>query len=106
MMTANGATTNSLSTHIETCQQKQYTGSLHVETADKAQNWSLYFCLGRLIWATGGSHSIKRWWRLISQYCPQLNTSVQTLHEREVWQLGEYQLLIALYQFNVKGHTI
>lgn len=96
MMTANGATTNSLSTHIETCQQKQYTGSLYVETADKAQHWSLYFCLGRLIWATGGAHSIKRWWRLISQYCPQLNTPAQTLHKTDVWQLGEYQLLIAL----------
>lgn len=92
MMTANGSTTNSLSTHIETCQQQQYTGSLHIETADKAQHWNLYFCLGRLVWATGGLHNIKRWWRLMSQYCPQ----VPNLYKTDVWQIGEYQVLIAL----------
>lgn len=96
MMTANGSTINSLSTHIETCQQKQYTGSLHVETADKTQHWNLYFCLGRLVWATGGAHNIKRWWRLMSQYCPQLSAPMQNQHKTDVWQLGEYQVLIAL----------
>lgn len=92
MMTANGSTTNSLSTHIENCQQKQYTGSLQVDTGDNAQHWSLYFCLGRLVWATGGTHNIKRWRRLMSQYCPQ----VQNIYKTDVWQVGEYQVLINL----------
>ncbi len=93
MMTANASTTNSLTNEIDSCQQKQFTGRLHIVATDN-QQWSLYFCLGRLIWATGGVHLIKRWQRLLSQYCPQISSQKHTptcLHD-----LGEYQLLVDL----------
>ncbi len=92
-MTANASTTNSLTNQINICQQKQFTGRLHIVSTDE-QQWSLYFCLGRLIWATGGVHLIKRWQRLLSQYCPQI--SCQKHMPTGKHDLGEYQLLVDL----------
>jgi two-component system, chemotaxis family, response regulator PixG len=93
MMTANASTTNSLINQIEVCQQKQFTGRLHI-VATENQQWSLYFCLGRLIWATGGVHLIKRWQRLTAQYCPQIDSQKYRFPTRR--DLGEYKLLIDL----------
>ncbi|NJK28150.1 MAG: hypothetical protein HC925_06170 [Coleofasciculaceae cyanobacterium SM2_3_26] len=45
----------------------RFTGELQVRAvADATAQWSLFFCLGRLIWATGGCHPhrrISRIWR-------------------------------------------
>ncbi len=94
MMTANASTTDSLTNQIEICQQKQLTGRLHIVAADN-QQWSLYFCLGRLIWATGGIHLLKRWRRLLAQYCPQIDSQKHSFSTGK-WDLEEYQLLISL----------
>ena len=101
MMTVNASTTNSLVKEIEICQQQQFTGRLEAIATDN-QQWSLYFCLGRLIWATGGVHLIKRWQRLLAQYCPQISS--QKYVPTNNWDLGEYQLLIGLVKKQeVKG---
>ena len=101
MLTVNASTTNSLVKEIEICQQQQFTGRLEAIATDD-QQWSLYFCLGRLIWATGGVHLIKRWQRLLAQYCPQISS--QKYVPTNNWDLGEYQLLIGLVKKQeVKG---
>ncbi len=101
MITANASTTNSLVKEIEICQQQQFTGRLGAIATDD-QQWSLYFCLGRLIWATGGVHLIKRWQRLTTQYCPQISSQKHVPTNN--WDLGEYQLLISLVKKQeVKG---
>lgn len=101
MMTVNASTTNSLVKEIEICQQQQFTGRLEAIATDN-QQWILYFCLGRLIWATGGVHLIKRWQRLLAQYCPQISS--QKYVPTNNWDLGEYQLLIGLVKKQeVKG---
>ncbi len=101
MMTVNASTTNILVKEIEICQQQQFTGRLEVIATDN-QQWSLYFCLGRLIWATGGIHLIKRWQRLLAQYCPRISSQKHVPTNN--WDLGEYQLLIGLVKKQeVKG---
>lgn len=87
------ATTSSLTHQIENCQQQQFTGRLNV-LATNNQQWSLYFCVGRLIWATGGIHLIKRWQRLLAQYCPQIDSQKYIL--KSTWDLDEYEVLIGL----------
>ena len=47
-----------------------FTGRLDVRTS--GQQWSLYLYMGRLIWAAGGPHPVRRWHRYMTQYCPQL----------------------------------
>lgn len=102
MMTANASTTNSLKNQIEICQQQQFTGKLEAIGSDR-QQWGLYFCLGRLIWATGGMHLIKRWQRLITQYCPQIDSHQPNMPTNSA-ELGDYHLLIDLVkQQKIKG---
>jgi two-component system, chemotaxis family, response regulator PixG len=36
--------------------------------------WHIYFYLGRIVWATGGEHRNRRWFRAIKQFCPTLMT--------------------------------
>lgn len=41
--------------------------------ASRELKWSLYFYLGRLIWAGGGACSLERWQRLVNHYCPEIS---------------------------------
>ncbi len=54
-------------------QQQHGTGEL-VVTSDHpgAPQWHLYFYLGRLVYATGGSHRRRRWYRVVKQHCADL----------------------------------
>ncbi|MDJ0703547.1 MAG: response regulator [Leptolyngbyaceae cyanobacterium MO_188.B28] len=38
----------------------------------QVQQWSLYFYLGRLIWAADQMHPVRRWYRQLVQHCPTL----------------------------------
>ena len=43
--------------------------------ASKEVKWSLYFYLGRLMWAGGGAYPVERWQRLLNHYCPKISQS-------------------------------
>jgi two-component system, chemotaxis family, response regulator PixG len=62
-------------------------------------SWSLYFRLGRIMWATGGIHPFRRWRRQMALHCPNINVNSIRLHaqdlEVEHW---DYQLLSTLYK--------
>ena len=40
--------------------------------ASRELKWSLYFYLGRLMWAGGGAYPLERWHRLLNHYCPEI----------------------------------
>ncbi len=73
----------------------RFSGRLNVITAEAAQRWSFYFHLGRLVYATGGPHSARRWYRNLRRYCPQVNLEAVSVEitEAEPW---DYQLLCLL----------
>jgi chemotaxis family two-component system response regulator PixG len=55
------------------------------------QQWTFYFVLGYLRYATGGSDRTRRWYRAIEQHCSNFTqTKLNKLVEDEPW---EYQLL-------------
>ncbi len=61
----------SLSAHqlagvIQQMIQTEVNGRITAET-DSGQTWSLYFASGRVIWASGGEHRWRRWYRLLKQ---------------------------------------
>ncbi len=66
---------------------KQFNGNVIVES-DKGLKWSLFFCQGRLIWATGGSHPIRLWRRHLMRHCPDMTPSAQA------WQYHALSLLL------------
>jgi two-component system, chemotaxis family, response regulator PixG len=53
--------------------QQRATGELVVRYKnDVAPAWKLYFYMGRLVYATGGEHAVRRWYRAMKQHCPDV----------------------------------
>ena len=79
--------------------QPQFSGQLILQ-GSKGQEWIFHFYLGRILYATGGEHPVRRWLRYVSIYCPEVSTEAlkrpDCLKSDDVnaWQLcWEYQLL-------------
>jgi two-component system, chemotaxis family, response regulator PixG len=60
------------------------------------ETWSLFFRLGRLMWATGGVHRFRRWYRLLRLCCPELPQNNIQLANKEVSKAWEYLVLRVL----------
>lgn len=61
-MVAEYVTLDILATQLKEIKQQLFSGRVSLST-QQGQKWSLYFYLGRILYATGGSHSIRRWVR-------------------------------------------
>lgn len=79
---------NKLWNALAVLSQKQATGKLMLDNGE--QKWQIYFCQGLMLYATGGLHQTRRWYRAISQNCQQLKFNASLLSTDELW---EYQLL-------------
>ena len=62
----------SLADRLHQLQSRLFRGRLDIEASNEIK-WSLYFYLGRLIWAGGGADPLERWQRLLNYYCPEIN---------------------------------
>jgi chemotaxis family two-component system response regulator PixG len=83
---------------FKACTTSQYSGKLDIKTS-KGYKWSLYFRFGRIVWATGGIHSFRRWRRKVTQYCPQIKIDEIQLEKIELEnKLWDYLLLTRLYE--------
>jgi two-component system, chemotaxis family, response regulator PixG len=62
-----------LSNQLLTLSQNCFTGRLDLSVENSSEpQWSLYFSLGNLIWATDRLHPLRRWTRQLIRHCPQL----------------------------------
>jgi two-component system, chemotaxis family, response regulator PixG len=59
-----------LETLLKHHRDHHFTGRLNIKSSQV--NWSLFYCLGHIVWATGGSHPNRRFHRLWQQWCPQI----------------------------------
>lgn len=65
---------NALSEQFEIVSQKKFTGQMILQIQGTLSlQWTLYFYLGRLIWATDQMHPLRRWYRQLAQHCPTLS---------------------------------
>ncbi|MUL35836.1 response regulator [Gloeocapsopsis dulcis] len=75
--------------------QERFSGKLLLK--DQTQEWNLYLFLGRILYATGGHHPVKRWRRHLLAYCPQVDVNTLKITENNVSLTGdiswEYLLL-------------
>lgn len=87
-----------LTLQIITQSQAKFTGRLSITTS-KGINYSIYFGLGRVVWATGGSHPYRRWQRLLLRNVDrsQAQPTVRGQDEFESW---DYHLLSILVKRN------
>lgn len=86
--------TNNLKNQLLYCCQNQFTGRL--EVAGTQRTWSFFFCLGRLIWATGGRHSNRRFYRLWYQIFPGVSLTQIELREKDCVVCYNYQIMAIL----------
>lgn len=76
----------------------QFTGELSLSSLNKnGDKWTFYFYLGRIIYATGGKHPIKRWMRSVKKNVPNSSDKLYVIDlqvvPKQYKQLWEYELL-------------
>jgi two-component system, chemotaxis family, response regulator PixG len=89
---------NNLVNEFKTCTQLQYNGKLNIKSS-KGSQWTFYYRLGRIVWATGGAHPFRRWRRHIAQNCPQINVDKLQLNLQDLSiDYWDYHLLEIFYK--------
>jgi two-component system, chemotaxis family, response regulator PixG len=58
-MIVESATNNSLAQKLSDFKSKLFTGKLSIQ-GQAGQQWYLYFYLGRVLYASGGTHGVRR----------------------------------------------
>jgi two-component system, chemotaxis family, response regulator PixG len=104
-MLAEYITLDGLATQLSQIKQQLFSGRVLLKTP-QAQEWHLYFYLGRILYATGGSHPTRRWVRnctiaaVDSSNAEDLQTRIQALtdisalNQAEMNNCWEYYLLV------------
>ncbi|WP_208345323.1 response regulator [Aetokthonos hydrillicola] len=105
---------NNLIDEFKTCCRVQFNGTLDIKTPKG--DWSFYYRLGRIVWATGGSHTFRRLRRHLEQFCPHISLeNIKLCNSDLTIQHWDYQLLRKLHhdkqisreQINITAeHTI
>jgi two-component system, chemotaxis family, response regulator PixG len=84
---------------LKRAQAQQATGKFVITPkANQTGGWQIYFYLGRIVWATGGIHPLRRWLRILRAHCPELlndqwsrkiipQETVQPNHSSEYWEV-------------------
>ncbi len=89
---------NNLLDEFKTCTRLQYSGKLNI-TSSKQRKWTFYYRLGRIVWATGGTHTFRRWRRHMAQHCPEIDVDQMQLRSEEVSvDYWDYRLLEILHE--------
>ncbi|MBE9166352.1 hypothetical protein IQ238_01975 [Pleurocapsales cyanobacterium LEGE 06147] len=78
-------------------QQQQLTGIFKIQSPNN-RYWQLYFCLGKLVWADGGSHIYRSWRRYITLFCPEVDFSDINVRDTAESEHPHYHLLVVLLQ--------
>ncbi|TAF09411.1 MAG: response regulator [Nostocales cyanobacterium] len=88
---------NQIIQELNLCTQLQYNGKLDIKNY-QGKNWSFYYQIGQIVWATGGTHTYRRWLRNIAQSCPDLHINkIQYSQEDILIDYWDYLLLENLY---------
>ncbi|MDA0267025.1 MAG: response regulator [Cyanobacteria bacterium] len=87
-----------------TLRQQQFSGQISLKALNGIE-WTFYLSWGRLVYATGGEHAVRRWLRQVSHYCPEIALDSKTLaselsqaSEHHLHPCWEYQLLCRWYK--------
>ncbi|MBD2243598.1 response regulator [Nostoc sp. FACHB-888] len=89
---------NNIVNEFKTCTQLQYNGKLNIKSS-KGSQWTFYYRLGRIVWATGGTHPFRRWRRHMSQNCPQIDVDKLQLRLQDLSiDYWDYRLLEIFYK--------
>jgi chemotaxis family two-component system response regulator PixG len=113
MMTAPNVNINAFTKKLMELKQVRFSGRLLLKSS-LGQEWTVYLCLGRILYANGGIHPIRRWQRNLAVYCfngklPPMDNLVKSLNDfsrlsaEENGGCWEYQLVWAALQQQMIG---
>ncbi len=85
---------------LATYGQDKFTGCLTIAFS-QGQTWALYLSLGRLVWATGGAHPVRRWRRHLIRHCPSLEPSHLELRDSDPLTCWDYDVLVLMVRRQV-----
>ncbi len=71
-MMAEPLATNDFISQIAALKQDRFTGQFLLKGPGN-QEWIIYLFLGRILYATGGNHPVRRWLRQLKINCPQID---------------------------------
>jgi chemotaxis family two-component system response regulator PixG len=77
--------------------QEQLSGILTIESPD--QVWTLYLYLGRILYAAGGQHSIRRWQYNLKRFCPSLEQELESVSIEMLREAFPESVCCPHYQF-------
>ncbi|MCW6038433.1 response regulator [Spirulina subsalsa FACHB-351] len=75
--------------------QDKFTGKVTINLTAQKQ-WVLYLSIGRLVWAMGGKHPVRRWRRHLLKHCPQINPGQMSLRQNDLTECWDYNILVLL----------
>ncbi|ACB00511.1 MULTISPECIES: response regulator [Cyanophyceae] len=67
-------------TLFQTLKMPQFTGRL-ILTDPRSHQWSFFLYFGRLVYASGGTHSVRRWRRHLTAQMPHIAANTQLLQQ-------------------------
>lgn len=77
---------------FNTLKKHQFTGELILSYPGNLE-WKFYIYLGRIVYGTGGEHSVRRWRRNLGAYLPEI-ASDQSFLERELQWIADQEIKI------------
>ncbi|MGB7441840.1 MAG: response regulator, partial [Coleofasciculaceae cyanobacterium] len=86
---------------LETLKKIRFSGQLLWSDSDDGKTWTFYFYLGRILYATGGTHPVRRWARNLAVYCPQIQFNITAI-QRDLYQL-EPTLFATCWEYQLFG---
>jgi len=75
-------------------QTESFSGTIEIVNSEE-NNWKMYFYLGRLLYATGGEHPVRRWTRHVKQSLSEnfLKDPNLFIQEKEFETCWEYEII-------------
>ncbi|MDJ0530880.1 MAG: response regulator [Xenococcaceae cyanobacterium MO_207.B15] len=80
--------------------QEHFSGQLHIQEINQPKKWVFFLYVGRILYGTGGLHSVRRWRRNLVCHLPQIASQLQQELEsidpqifKQVAITWDYQLL-------------
>jgi chemotaxis family two-component system response regulator PixG len=75
--------------------KKQLTGQLDIQAAN-GERWSIYFCVGRILWATHHDRNVRALRYHLLSTCPELDFKSLVVREADKFFAWDYQVLWVL----------
>ncbi|MBE9222082.1 response regulator [Cyanobacterium stanieri LEGE 03274] len=84
---------------FNTLKKHQFTGELTLSYPGNTE-WKFYLNLGRIVYGTGGEHSVRRWRRNLGAYLPEIATD-QAFLERELQWIADQREIKICWDYDL-----